>query len=315
MNKLLFVGECMLELRRDENGQVHTSYAGDTYNSAVYAKRTCPESEVAYLSAVGDDVFSQQLLSNMATEGIDSHLVGCNHERNLGIYSITTDNSGERSFAYWRENSAAKNMLKQCKESLIDDENFALIFFSGITLAILDQQDRQKLLSILHRAKSRGVTIAFDPNYRARLWADKTEAKYWLEQAYALADIALPGLEDHDALFQHTDAQQVHDFLNQFGVQEQVIKCGVQGTYVYDLTGIQYHQPFKPAAIQRDTTGAGDSFAGAYLVTRCDGLNIEQATMRASELARTVVQFSGAIVASELTTNSLFSALSNEVNS
>ncbi|MEI8649237.1 hypothetical protein P4S73_17340 [Paraglaciecola sp. Hal342] len=42
MSKLLFVGECMLELRRDENGKVHTSFAGDTYNSAVYAKRVCP---------------------------------------------------------------------------------------------------------------------------------------------------------------------------------------------------------------------------------------------------------------------------------
>lgn len=296
MSKLLFVGECMLELRRDENGKVHTSFAGDTYNSAVYAKRVCPSFEVAYLSAIGRDVFSQQLLETMANEGIESHLIRRDHERNLGIYSITTDDSGERSFAYWRENSAATNMLKQFEESAIDDDNYALIFFSGITLAILDEQDRHKLLSILQRSKDRGTTIAFDPNYRARLWADKTEARYWLERAYALTDIALPGLEDHETLYQHAQAKDVHHFLNQFAVQEQVIKCGARGIDICDINGMICHQAFEPAAIQKDTTGAGDAFAGVYLSSRLNGYSSEDAVEHASKFAAVVVQHPGAII-------------------
>lgn len=308
MSKLLFVGECMLELRRDKSGQLHSNYAGDTYNSAVYAKRLCPFFDVAYLSAIGQDLFSQQLLETMDAEGIETGLISRDNTRNLGIYSIVTDDSGERSFAYWRDNSAATKMLKQFDENSINEGEISLVFFSGITLAILDEQDRIKLLNLLQSLKSKGedkgkykgAIIVFDPNYRARLWRDKNEAKYWLEQAYALADIALPGLEDHQTLYQHQNAEEVHQFLNQFGVNEQVIKCGTQGTDIFNTQSRLCHQVFEPAAIQEDTTGAGDSFAGAYLSSRLNGDSVADAVKHASKFAAIVVQHPGAVISPTL---------------
>ena len=299
--KLLCLGECMLELRGDvSTGQLHSGFAGDTYNAAVYAKRWGGEAlQVCYVTAVGNDHLSNAMVAQWQAEQLDCSLVQRSNQAIPGVYAIHTDDKGEREFTYWRQHSAATELV-----ALLAGRGAALmsgadtLFFSGISLAILDESSRQALLDTLATLRKEGTRIAFDPNYRQRLWPDREQAAHWFTRAYRVSDIALPGIDDQQQLFGHDNEQDIYRALTDLGVGEQVIKCGERGNYGFCPAGESVHLPFRPVQ-QRDSTAAGDSFAGTYLASRLAGDSIEQAMSHADAIARIVVQHPGAIMPRE----------------
>ncbi|XPF96386.1 sugar kinase [Colwellia sp. RE-S-Sl-9] len=293
---MLIIGECMLELRTDNNNCLVKSFAGDTYNTAVYAKRYFPEATIQYLSSVGKDGFSEEMLNVWKSEGIDSDFVKTSQDKPIGIYSITTDDEGERSFSYWRDGSAATQLMQLVDVKQLSESAFDFVYLSGITLAIFSDEDKQKLMSLIDLLKSKGAKIVFDPNYRPRMWNSKEHAIHWLEEIYSRSDLVLPGLEDHSDLLNQNDRESVISYMKKFNVNEQVIKCGKDGVYAYDEENKEYHLPFTPAAKQIDSTAAGDSFAGTYLAARLKGEGIQEALVSAARVASIVVQHHGAIV-------------------
>ncbi|MDU0355145.1 sugar kinase [Paraglaciecola aquimarina] len=302
MQSLLVIGECMMELSSAENGDLQRSFAGDTYNSAIYAKRCLTNSKVSFLSAIGVDAYSQKMKATWQAEGIDTSLLVETDQAEIGIYAIHTDDSGERSFSYWRKGSAASKMMQylDVDKLLAAAKEYQMVYFSGISLAILSDEDKGKFIDCIEAMSKQGCKIAFDPNYRPRLWDSLDHALLWLEKAYSLSDLILPGLEDHEVMFGHEDHQQMAKYFEQYATNELVIKCGSQGTFVYVENELVVHQPFKPAPIQVDSTAAGDSFAGTYIGKRIEGSTPEQALTLAAHVAGQVVQHKGAILDAEL---------------
>jgi len=298
MNSLLVIGECMLELNtRPDNGYTK-AFAGDSYNCAVYAKRWQPLLNVSYLTAVGTDNISDEMLKQWEIEDIDHSLVMKVDQAQPGIYIISNDDDGERSFSYWRKDSAATQLMK-AMEKIGGEEAipyFDYVYFSGISIAILNDNDKNSLLDLIKNLRCRGAKIAFDPNYRASMWQNEAHAKYWLESAYQCCDIALPGLDEHNVLFKQTKPQEVREQLQSLGVRESVVKCGEQGVCCYGGNDSFHHLPFTPAENQLDTTAAGDSFAGTYLASRIVGQSRAESLENAAKIAGFVVQHKGAIV-------------------
>ena len=72
---LLVVGECMMELA-GEGDSYARSFAGDTYNSAVYAKRRHSSLDVQILTAVGADPISQAMVAQWDRDQVGHSLVG-----------------------------------------------------------------------------------------------------------------------------------------------------------------------------------------------------------------------------------------------
>ena len=298
MSTLLAIGECMVELVPTGISECKQSFAGDTYNALVYAKRFANTLNCALFTAVGSDVLSANMLKCWQQEGINTQNVITTADYNVGIYAISTDADGERSFDYWRNQSAAKHMM-----SLYTQKPFNLglkesdwVFFSGISLGILDDESKQGLLTLLAALKKQGCTIAFDPNYRARMWQSKSHAIEWLERAYALSNVVLPGLDDHRVLFGHSSIEEIVQYCTQFDIDEIVIKAGSAGMQVYCKDDIKASCPFTPAAKQVDSTAAGDSFAGTYLAARMCAQNPQNALEMADSVASQVVQHQGAIL-------------------
>ncbi|WP_440877086.1 sugar kinase [Thalassotalea sp. PLHSN55] len=302
MKKMLVIGECMMELKESSATTMAKSFAGDVYNTAIYAKRWFPEAQISFLTAIGKDPISQQFEMICQEEGIDQQAMLHSDDRHMGIYSITTDEHGERSFTYWRNQSAATQMMPMLagNYSSLCQSQFDLVYFSGISLAILSVEDRTTLFELLAQLKSSGAKIAFDPNYRAHMWPSKAEAKHWLEKSYACSDIVLPGLEDHQDLLGHQNVEEILAYLGQFSVSEIVIKCGKDGVYSYAGQEADFHLPFSPADTQVDSTAAGDSFAGTYLATRLHGHSLKTAVNAAADTAKFVIQHHGAIVKSAI---------------
>ncbi len=297
---LLALGECLVEMVFQPDGTMKVSFAGDTYNALVYAKRWCNDLVAHYCTATGEDTFSKQMRREWRKHGIGGEYALSAAGFNAGLYLIETDSEGDRRFVYWRNQSAATQMVKL---GLGEADFFPIVdmvFFSGIGLGILDHEDKSILLNSLEKMKDKGVKVAFDPNYRPTLWRDASEAREWIESAYAISDIVLPGMDDHFDIFGHKTVEEVHLTMQKFDVAEYVIKAGEQGVYGYYDGKLAFHTPFKPAKRQVDSTAAGDSFAGIYLVNRIKDVEMEKAATLAAEVAGLVVQHSGAIIDKQL---------------
>lgn len=275
-----------------EHSTLRKSFAGDTYNTAVYMKRCAPHIQVDYLTAIGADFLSDELLLSMGEQSISSHYVFRHTQKNLGLYMVRTDSRGERSFAYWRSDSAAKHTI-----NLLDTElkNIDAFYFSGISLAIIDLPQRETLFAQLESLRQQGCKIIFDPNYRPALWSSKEEAIEWCDRAYSVADIAFPGGDDHKALYGHQDCEAILAHMQGFDIDELIVKNGAQGVHII------YQQTHKIVPVERvtdvvDTTAAGDAFNAGYLAARfCDRSCIE-AVGYGAKVAATVIGYKGAIL-------------------
>ena len=293
---LLVIGECMMELTGDGDSY-DRAFAGDAYNCGVYAKRRHEDIDVQILTAVGSDPISEAMVAQWDRDRIGHSLVMTSAAAHPGIYAISADDDGERVFTYWRKDSAATELM-----SLMDEAagrgiaQFNWIFFSGITLAILADEDKAAFLALMADLKEQGKTIAFDPNYRAVLWRDIDHATRWLTEAYQLTDIALPGLADHRDLFGHRKSEDVRTFLQDLQVGEIVLKADAAGIYGYLRGRNPVHLATTTERHPKDTTGAGDSFAGTYLAERLVGASMPDAIRSAINVASLVVRHPGAIV-------------------
>ncbi|WP_368411656.1 sugar kinase [Aliiglaciecola sp. 3_MG-2023] len=292
---IVMIGECMMELSQYDHDKFYKSFAGDTYNSSVYMKRAFEHLDVNFMSCIGNDAVSTQLIDTLQLEGLANRFIEVDSKRIMGTYMVQTDDQGERSFLYWRSDSAAKQLMKNLSadaEQALEDSQ--LIFFSGITLAILDEQDRARLLHLLGRLRNKGVNIAFDPNYRPALWESPKVAKNRIGQGFQVANILLPGIEDFE-LFELRQREQIIKFLRTCGFDELVIKDGANSIFGYSNEALcEVQVTPNPEVI--DSTSAGDAFAGVYLGARIAGLNIKSAIEHAAAVAKEVTNHRGAIM-------------------
>ena len=202
--KTIFIGECIVELSAMDNGLLQKSFAGDVFNSAVYMKRIIQNRcDGSVLTAIGEDKISCEMEAFFKHHGLDTSTVLKSSGGTEGSYLISTDDKGERSFSYWRENAMARRLMTILEKEKIKifDYQAVLIFFTGISLAILDKKSRKKLLMQLKTARKNVAQLAFDPNYRHQLWETKQEAADWIDKAYQIRDIIFPSLDEENSLF------------------------------------------------------------------------------------------------------------------
>ncbi|MCC2605169.1 sugar kinase [Planctobacterium marinum] len=299
MKTIYLLGECMVELRATDDTTMKQSFAGDIYNCAVYLKRTFNQINTGIVTAVGQDKLSDRMLQQFQQEQLDSSLVFKAKDKHPGIYLIETDSAGERSFSYWRKDSAARKVCDFLNDAeLAQIAQSDMLFFSGIALGVIEEPSRELFWRKLEKLKAQGVTLVFDPNYRASMWQNPEEAAQSFHRAFQLADIAMPGVEDLEVLFQVNSAQQVMAFCQQYELKEIVVKNGPQSVLTFDGESLLNHV-ITPVKNVVDTTSAGDAFDGVYLGSRLSGKSISEAVSFAAKAAGIVIQFPGAIAPAE----------------
>jgi len=294
--RICVIGEGMLELSRASNSageDWRLGYGGDTLNTAIHLARY--GHSVAFLTALGGDPFSVDLRRDWAAEGLDTSLILTDPAHTAGLYAIRTDDAGERSFAYWRSDSAARRMfaLPGIDAALAEAEWADLLLFSLITLAVLPPEARARLFQVCGAVRARGGRIAFDGNYRPQLWASRTETIAARDAAIACSDIGLPTLDDERLLSGEDTADAVASLWQGLGCGEVVVKLGAEGCRCPDGSVIAPPRVLQP----RDTSGAGDAFNAGYCNARLRGVAPNQAVLAGHRLAGWVVARAGAIPA------------------
>jgi 2-dehydro-3-deoxygluconokinase len=303
---IAFIGECMIELRTDDKANVCQSFAGDSLNTAVYLARLLPlnQHQIHFVTALGVDNFSNAMIDYFQSEGIICDKIRRLPGRQPGLYYINIDSAGERYFQYWRDQSAARYLFSghEYNHELHSLVNMDYLYCSGISIAILSDPDRQKLIDLLAHAKTQGTKICFDSNYRPVLWDNVDQAHYWYQQMLAMTDIAFLTYDDEYELWGDNSPEHVFSRCKVFDIAEIILKRGAQPcliktattTYTVDTVSI-------PADQIVDTTAAGDSFSAGYLARRLQGENCPKACAAIGhKLASIVVQYQGAIVSQNI---------------
>ncbi|MFV0336215.1 MAG: sugar kinase [Tropicimonas sp.] len=296
--RIACVGEAMIELSLGTGeGGARVGFAGDTLNMAIYLRRLLPEGhEVDFVSAVGTDALSDRMLASIRAEGVGTGHVRRHPERIAGLYAITTDAAGERSFTYWRSNSAARTLFQDDGgETFAALESFDIVYYSAITLAILSPAQRDAFFAWIDGYRAAGGKVAFDSNYRPKLWEDVPTAQRAVEAAWRKCDIAFPSVDDEMELFGDADADAVLRRFAGYGVPYGALKRGGQGPLPIGAT-LEKAQSYRLVTDVVDTTAAGDSFVGGFLAQYAQGADIAASLLAGHECAARVITCPGAII-------------------
>ena len=293
MKRFVSIGEVMVELSPSDD-KMAMGFAGDTFNTAWYARRQLgPDWQVDYLTALGVDPLSDRISQFIARSGIGTTHITRIPDRLPGLYMIHLD-GGERSFSYWRNQSAARLLASDVTHLQHALSAADLIYLSGITLAILDAADRARLVTAIALARQRGAKVAFDSNLRPRLWGDKATMHGAVIEMAQLTDIALPSFDDEAAAFGDATPEATALRYRATGVPLIIVKNGPDDVTTLGPAGL-HRFPTRPVAQVVDTTAAGDSFNAAFLAAHLTGQNLPTSIATAAALAARVIAVKGAL--------------------
>lgn len=294
--RAICIGEATVELSRGGDGRFALASSGDTFNTAIYLARAGVA--VAFASALGDDPFSDAIVSLAKAEGIATDLILRAPGRLPALALVDADAQGKRRVHAWREAAPARDLFELPNWSRVAEAVTAarLIYFSGITLSLYSNVGLGRFLAATELARGNGAKIAFDGNFRPHGWnGDLTRARTVVAEALKRVDIALPAYDDEAVLWGDPSPEATIERLQAFGIGEIVVKNGPNSALVASA-GEREAVPVPDVVVPVDPTAAGDGFNAGYLAARLTGSNPLEAAGAAHRLAGEVIRHHGAIV-------------------
>ncbi|WP_052692228.1 sugar kinase [Teredinibacter purpureus] len=309
MLKIVAIGEVMIELSPSSPDSTlerkALSYAGDTYNTAITLARLGVST--SYCTRLGDDTHSRNILTKLGNEGIETDCITQVENEVPGLYMIQNTPDGEREFFYWRSASPARQLFSMYGER----EHIAntlmkhdWLYLSGITLAIMAAPARDYLFKFLSTFRNKGGKVAFDSNYRPRLWDNTEAAQNAMLGAMTHTDLALLTLDDEEMLWGDHDIQSTRQRYAPLNISELVFKCGANDVIIFQ-GDIETRVPVAPINNVVDTTAAGDTFNAGYLSARINSHSPLQAAALASRCAGVVIQHRGGVIDKDIFLNEI----------
>lgn len=273
---LVTFGEALLRLsppspkRLEQSRQLDIFVGGSELNVATTAQHL--GLRTAYITKLPDNPLGRIVRNTCREHGVDTTFLSWTPEGRVGLYFFEYGAAPRPSVAYY---DRAGSVFSQAKpEDFAWDEALRgtkIFLTSGITPALGPSAVRCTEYA-LRRAKELGCKVAFDLNYRSKLWSIEEAAKV-IRPLMEHVDILFAALGDaHNLLGVPTDepAEVPRRIAETYGIQT------VSTLYNPDEPGVTWravthHQGETLLADQRgtlvtvDRLGAGDAFAGGFL--------------------------------------------------
>lgn len=277
MNKLYAIGELIIDFQSVGTGSLKDTYQFNKKAGGAPAN-VCAQAVkfgqcAIYLSKVGNDGFGDFLIESLNNEGIDTSYISKSNKYDTSLAFVSFREDGEREFSFYRSNAA--DLFLDIED--FNDVNFEendILEFGSVALKTKESQEVHKFL--IEKAKKSNALIAFDPNLRFNLWENKQELKDIVNEYIKYADIVKIGSDELEFVKDTDENKAVKEMMAE-GVSIILVTYGSKGARIYINDQTYYNPGYKVKAV--DTTGAGDSFFGAFLAlvldSNCHNLNYQ----------------------------------------
>ena len=270
MSRLYSIGELLIDFQSVGNGGLKETKefvknaGGAPANVCVQAVKL--GREASYLTKVGNDGFGEFLIETLENEGVGVEFISKSDEYDTSLAFVSFKEGGEREFGFYRKAAADLHFTPEDFE----DVKFAegdILEFGSVALKTVQAKATHKAL--IERAVKAGATICFDPNLRFNLWESGDELKSVVNEFSAYADVIKAGRDELEFLT-GLPCEKAVKTLFTGRLKMLLVTDGGKGAKLYLADGREFScNGYKVNAI--DTTGAGDSFFGAFIAQIMEG--------------------------------------------
>ena len=292
---IAIVGECLIELSANgtlaDTSTLNKYFGGDTVTTAVAVARL--GGSVTYLTKVGNDGFSEFIISSLQKENIDTSLIKTNDEQN-GMYIVSHTLDNKEVLYYKRKTAATKLSIEDISEDCI--KKLKLIYSTGVVQS-LSASSRELVRESFRIAKENDVLTAYDPNYTS-CFMNSSDTKEYFEEIIDLTDIIFLSLKnDAVKLYEIESIDKVMKYFWDRGVKIVVIKSHIDNGYYTGYNGDISFTEFYNSQKAIDTTASSDVFNGGFLYAITNGYAPADASKFAAVVSGLQTQNYGAIQA------------------
>lgn len=235
---------------------------------------------------LGADGFGDHIAERLAGEGVE-----CAARRHpqypTGLYLKELSPTGTQ-VRYYRQGSAGATLAARDAET-IWRKRARILHTTGITPVL--SESAYELVRLILRRRAAGTLRSFDVNYRHALHGHRSGDL--LADLAREADVVFCGLDEAEALWNLSSAEQVRKLLPEPGIV--IVKQGSDGATAY-ADGQSWYQPAPDVEVV-EPVGAGDAFAAGVLHGLLDDASIADCLARGSRLAGQALQVDGDIPA------------------
>ena len=292
---IAIIGECLIELSANgslaDTSTLNKFFGGDTVTTAVAVARL--GGNVTYLTKVGNDGFSEFIISSLQKENIDTSLIKTNEEQN-GMYIVSHTLDNKEVLYYKRKTAATKLCIEDLSEEVI--KKLKLVYSTGVVQS-LSASSRELVKESFRLAKANDVLTAYDPNYTS-CFMNSSDTKELFEEIIEYTDIIFLSLKnDAVRLYEVESVDKIMNYMWDKGVKIVVIKSHIDNGYYTGYNGDISFTEFYNTQKAIDTTASGDVFNGGFLYALTNGYAPSEAAKFAAVVSGLQTQNYGAIQA------------------
>lgn len=268
----------------DTFGEVMLTPGGSAANVAVWAQRCGLNS--SFVGKIGRDRFGELAQEDLQKEGVTAHFIETDAHL-TGSVAVFVDHTGERSMVSGHGADFYVMSSELPKEALQAAEHLHLTAWSFFT-----DPPRAAARSAAKRAQKSGATLSLDPGSFQMI--QEMSVRRFLKYTQDLGvDIFLPNKEEGEILTGFSEPEQIASALAELYEGALImLKLDADGSLVYENAQATHVPPATNNLI--DATGAGDSFAGAFLSHYLRGKDAVAAAAFATEVSAWVIERLGA---------------------
>lgn len=277
---IVSVGEILIDMTQiEQNNQGNPLFAaysgGAPANVAVAASRL--GASTAFIGRIGNDLLGQGLRLALENNGVDDSGLSTDPSAPTTIALVTMDENGERDYTFLRSSGADVQLsVHDLPDGMI--EQAKILHFGSVSMT--EEPCKSATLEAIERASRNGVLLSFDPNYRAALWHDESEAVELIRSLIPRCDILKMSSEEMTLFTSTANYAQGSAQLAEMGPFLVLVTLGEDGVF-YRMGGMTGHVAAQKVVVS-DRGGAGAAFMGVVLSQLCkldDPRTIDQKTL------------------------------------
>ncbi|MEY2744123.1 MAG: hypothetical protein RJA65_126 [Actinomycetota bacterium] len=268
----------------DSFGEVMLTPGGSAANLAVWAKRCGLNTR--FIGKIGRDRFGQLAREDLEKEKIEHHFVETDAHL-TGSVAVFVDQTGERSMVSGHGADFYLIPSELPRNAIISSNHLHLTAWSFFT-----DPPRSAARMAAQLAQQNNLTISFDPASFQMI--QEMGVDQFLSWTKDLAiDIFFPNFEEGRVLTGCDEPEAiVRALANTYTDALIILKLDADGALVFDGTTATEIAPATNNLV--DATGAGDSFAGAFLAHYLTSNSPVEAAKFATKVAAWVIEHLGA---------------------